>query len=665
MNDHQYRPEIDGLRAVAVLSVVLFHAFPDTLSGGFVGVDIFFVISGFLICSIIARSVSAGSFSLLDFYERRARRILPALVAVMVVVLGASYVVLLPDAFAELGKSAVAASLFVANFFFWTSEGDYFGGSAEYAPLLHTWSLGVEEQFYIVAPLVLYATIRWKGKPAAFWTVLALSCVSLCISVAFSRDDAATSFYLPLTRVHELGIGALIALAPNTPALNRGVREALGLTGLTMMGLAIFLYDSSTIFPGAAALLPCTGAGLVIFAARQDTLSGRLLSLRPVVFVGLLSYSLYLWHWPLLVLARHYTASLHLEPSVTFICIAASFVLAFLSLKYIETPFRVRSLAPNRRAMLMLSASAICAVVIAGTTIAVRDGMPDRLSPEIRHIADVEALREMPENVICTQRDGFTNCENAVVVSGTRSEVIFVGDSHVRAIGPTVLDALAARNIAATSLWKEGCPPLPGVYRTSVGSTDRECPRLTEQLLSTLDANPEIRIVAVHARWALYGAGERLSGEPGGSVFLTKAGSELNFERGKNFAILQSKMASLVDEVTRRGRHLIVVGSVPEVGWDVPKVLASNRRFGLTLPAPQDAGFFGAEDRGRTDAWIENMLADRPDATFFPVVPIFCAPTCQIWDGETPYYSDSNHLSWRGAQIFSEPAAKEIEALLQ
>jgi peptidoglycan/LPS O-acetylase OafA/YrhL len=654
MSDLKYRPEIDGLRAIAVMSVVLFHAVPQSLPGGYVGVDIFFVISGYLICSIIAKAVSEGRFSLIGFYERRARRILPPLVLVMVVALVAGYFIMLPDDFEELGASATAASFFAANFYFWKEASYYFSGANEYAPLLHTWSLGVEEQFYIVAPLVLGFTIRRHGKRGAFLAVLVISVISLGVSIAFSRDYASMSFYLPLTRTYELGIGALIALAPKVRLERQMQREALSTLGLAMMAAAIFLYDSSTTFPGAAALLPCVGAGLVILAADRDTLAGRLLSLGPIVFVGLVSYSFYLWHWPVLAFARYSMSGTHLPLLIALICIATAFLMAILSLKFVETPFRSRTVVRTNRAMFTVSGGALAVVVLAGTTAFVSDGSPNRFSDDERFLINVEAERNLPDGINCEYEDGVRLCTNSLTAQGEAPTVVFIGDSHARASAPFVLDALAKQDVPAISLSRGGCPPVPDLYRTSGGNTDRNCPTLTQQLLSNLDAYPQVRVVVIHARWALYGTGERQTLEAGGPVFVSEADDDLNLDPLRNLAILQSRLALLTDEISNRNLRLMIVGSVPEIGWDVPRALTMYARFGLDLPAlPNDAAF-GPDTRGRTDAWLESFAEARTDLTYVSVVSTFCKPICEVRDGLVPYYSDGNHLSWRGAEIFSQ-----------
>ncbi|MEE4188379.1 MAG: acyltransferase family protein [Roseobacter sp.] len=567
---------------------------------------------------------------------------------------------MLPEAFADLGASAIATSLFGANFYFWQTASDYFSGQAEYAPLLHTWSLGVEEQFYIIAPLVLYASIRWKGRSGAFWTILALSLASLAISIAYSREYASEAFYLPLTRTYELGIGALLALAPVVQMPRRALREIFAAAGLTMIAYAVMFFDASTVFPGSAALVPCIGAGLVIFAAKSDTLVGRALSLGPMVFVGLLSYSLYLWHWPILVLARHYTASLHLPPLVVSGCIGVAFVMSIFSLRYVETPFRHRSLAASKRSMFTASGAALTATIAAGAVVFSSEGVPTRLSPEARHIVGTATNLNRPASIDCTQQSGITFCRNTLVASGKSAEVLFVGDSHVRASAPFALDALAKQGVAARAIWREGCPPIPDIYRTSRGSTDRNCPDLAQKLLSELDANPEIRIVIVHARWSLYGSGERIGQEPGGPVFLTPAGSDLNLDLQHNATILQKQLSALFGELSERGQTVIVIGSVPEIGWSVPEVLISNIRFGMSLPDRPNAAFFGPDKRGKFDAEIARMARDRPNVYYASAFETFCSPVCEIWDGATPYYSDTNHLSWRGAEILSELVVDEV-----
>lgn len=343
-----YRPDIDGLRAVAVTIVVFFHAFPEALPGGFVGVDIFFVISGFLISGIVFDEVRDGTFSISRFYARRVRRIFPALMLVIGATAAAAWFILLPAAFAHFGKQAVASALFATNFFFWFQSG-YFSPDANSFPLLHLWSLGVEEQFYIVWPLlvVLFANPKRWIRAA-----LIIGSASFALSVVLA-DHRELDFYLPLTRAWELVAGAALAwlerrvsAAKNIPAPDLAI--AAGLFAIIASAFAI---DSKTDYPSWRAALPVAGAMLVIAAGAQSRLAQLAFSNRAAVFTGLISYPLYLWHWPILVLA----ASAKFMPLTALergLAVVAAYAVAAATYRFIEIPVRAKRATPALTAIL-------------------------------------------------------------------------------------------------------------------------------------------------------------------------------------------------------------------------------------------------------------------------------------------------------------------------
>lgn len=348
-----YRPEIDGLRAIAVLPVIFFHAGIYGFGGGYVGVDVFFVISGFLITNLLIADIEAGELSLLDFYERRARRILPALFFVMICSVPIGWIVLTPDYQSELVSSISAAATFTANFFFLTHSG-YFDTAAELQPMLHTWSLAVEEQFYIFFPLILIGLTAISVRQVS-WTLGALALMSFCLAVYLVEHDPPMAFYLLPTRTWELLVGAIAAIL-----MRRGLFETSKLTadlgsmfGLFMIAIAVISFDHQTTIPGIPTLLPVFGTALVLSFATKGTLVARLLSLPPIVGVGLISYSAYLWHNPLLVFLRHQR---FFEPEFVHrgAAIALSLILAWLTWRLVESPFRDRSRTSKRNLVLTL-----------------------------------------------------------------------------------------------------------------------------------------------------------------------------------------------------------------------------------------------------------------------------------------------------------------------
>ncbi|HEY3487123.1 MAG TPA: acyltransferase, partial [Gammaproteobacteria bacterium] len=335
-----YRREIDGLRALAVLPVILFHAGFETFSGGFVGVDVFFVISGYLITTIILAELEQGKFSIVNFYERRARRILPALFLVMLVCIPFAWLWLLPSDMKDFSQSLVAVSVFASNILFWRESG-YFDTAAELKPLLHTWSLAAEEQYYVLFPLFLI--LFWKlGKR---WILVLLGLVfvaSFAVAQWAAYAEPTAAFYLLPTRGWELLIGAFAAFylsRVNRKDFGKGLSEVSGWLGVALIFYAVFAYSKATAFPGSYALVPTLGAVLVILFATQQTVVGKFIGNKAFVGIGLISYSAYLWHQPLFAFARHRSL---FEPShIVFLSLSAlALVLAYFSWRFVEAPFR-------------------------------------------------------------------------------------------------------------------------------------------------------------------------------------------------------------------------------------------------------------------------------------------------------------------------------------
>ncbi len=384
-----YRPDIDGLRAVAVLLVVFDHLQLHALRGGYVGVDVFFVISGYLIGAILIAEMAAGRFSILDFYERRVRRIFPALLVVLSVCLLFTLFLFTPSELSAFVKTMLTALAFSSNYTFWRQAG-YFEIASNFKPLLHTWSLAVEEQFYIVFPLLLAAIHRWwpQRLRAVLW---AMAVLSFGLAVWQVQRSASTAFFLAPYRAWEFLLGVLLAqgaFPAIRAALWRNVWAAVGLAGILLPG---FFYTAQTPFPGWAALPPCLGAVLFIAAGDQgESWAGRALSTRPIVFVGLISYSLYLCHWPVIVFQNTnrlflpvFRSDWHLKAVLLF----ASLVLGALSWRLVEAPFRKGRLRPARRPLFLLCGSATLVLVAAGGSVLAARGLPGRLSAQQQQVA--------------------------------------------------------------------------------------------------------------------------------------------------------------------------------------------------------------------------------------------------------------------------------------
>ncbi len=436
-----YRPEIDGLRALAVLAVVFFHA-DISFPGGYVGVDVFFVISGYLITSLILKDLRNGKFSIVDFWERRVRRIFPALFVTVcaTLLLGSIFI---PHDYKVLGQSAIFQSIALANVYFWRTSG-YFAGAAEIKPLLHTWSLAVEEQFYFFLPFLLLLVFRTKvvrKERMVLALLLLVSAASFALAVVLLPFKQEAVFFLLPTRAWELLAGSLAALVPFRVVPDRKwLREGCGLIGLAAIIIPYFEYSRHIPFPGLAALPPVLGAVLFILAntPRPDgtpalTSSGRLFAAKPVVFIGLISYSLYLWHWPIIVFGKYWFAGQPVSDWFKAGLIVLMLVAAVLSWRFVETPFRLRKVAASRRTIFTFGLAGTVLMIAAGGALSAGNGFPQRFSPLV--VANSNAAGDKPSD-----KGGrkFGRVEDGVPL-----KVLLWGDSHAGCVA-IALDRICA-----------------------------------------------------------------------------------------------------------------------------------------------------------------------------------------------------------------------------
>lgn len=645
----RHRPDIDGLRAVAVLPVLLFHGGVPGFAGGFVGVDVFFVISGYLISSIILEDLYAGRFSLLMFYERRVRRIIPALFAMLLVAMALGTLLLLPEDLMNLGQSAAAAALSLSNLLFWHETG-YFDTAAEYKPLLHTWSLGVEEQFYILFPLILSLLFRGSRRVA-----LAMLGLAALLSLALAElGPRAAAFYLAPSRAWELLLGAFLALGVVPAPARKGMRDALSLAGLGLIAWSVVRLSPDTWFPGLAALPPCLGAALVIYAGASGTsLGGRLLSFAPLVFVGLISYSLYLWHWPLLVFARSYAAR-DLTTLEAAAVLALSGVVAALSWRWIERPFRGRRSVLSRPRLFATTGAVAAATVAAGLALHLSHGLPGRLPTSAMRLAD--GVRERAAGAGCAspslQAIQRADLCHIGAEAGTRVTFLLWGDSHAGMLR-TALSSVAART-GRTGLFagSPGCPPLLDLDVLTPGGADREpCREINGAVMRMALRQAEIDTVVLAAHWSLYATGVRLSQPDGRRVRLLDARAAGDVSPA-NEAAFQRGLRRTVETLAAAGKRVVLVGPVPEVEASVPWTLGLAAWRGQEVDIRPSRSEFEA----RNHATLSTMLRLSglgPVTVLHPESVLCDASRCRVEEGGRTLYSDDNHLSVSGATSLS------------
>lgn len=462
----KYRPDVDGLRAVAVLAVVFYHLGIEKFPNGYVGVDIFYVISGYLITSLLARDLAEGKFSLVSFYERRMRRIFPALFTVLFFSIVAAAVLLDTQEMTAFGKSLLTTTLFISNFYFWHSAmpQGYFDTEVRSPVLLHTWSLSVEEQFYLLFPLTLYVLFRWARKSLAAWLFL-LGVLSFGLNLWTTQHKPVIAFYWSIPRAWELLAGALLAVRALPLLRGRILREIAALLGLAMVLIAVSLPIQGIQFPGWFVLLPCLGTCLVIYAGEAGpSLVAKTLSFRPIVFVGVISYSLYLWHWPLIVFSRHlpFRLSFHEEIAVVLV---GSVAAAFLSFEFVERPFRGSGSRFSRRQIFAFgfATSAVCAAL--GWTAYRTHGLPVRydartsqlMAANLQRIDDYEACSNW-KSVIHSLND----VKSCTLGEQLPHKVLFWGDSHTEQLYPAVKELFNrgdTQNHGVVTAFADGCPP--------------------------------------------------------------------------------------------------------------------------------------------------------------------------------------------------------------
>ncbi len=650
-----YRRDIDGLRAVAVLAVVAFHVGLPGTSGGFVGVDVFFVISGFLITGLLAKEVAlTGTIALAAFYARRVRRLLPALAVVLLTTLALGALVLSPRDAATLARSGLATAAFVSNLFFSRAAGDYFAGETGRMPLLHTWSLAVEEQFYMVWPaLLLGVALSVRRRPGAFRSrTLAVLTLVVAASLLASWWGTArvplAAFYMTPFRAWEFGLGGLLALSGYV-ARRRWEGEALGLAGLAAIGASTVAFDSETPFPGLAALVPVLGTLAVIAGgSRGEGQVWRGLGSAPLVRIGQLSYSWYLWHWPLLTLGRIHALG---EPSRARDLALALLALALAELTYrlVEDPVRRRKpwLFASTRGSLAMGAA--ISVSLAGVAAA-------SLHQARSNVDDVDDAA--PINPGCNGFVARDQCTRGAW--GGSPGLVIWGDSHARRLA-SLVDAFATEGrLPMLQRTHIACPPLEGV--TSTGPNRRpnlSCSAFNRSVQEEIAGEARLHRVTgvvLAARWANYldnpdddRTETRRSLVAGGTV-LDHAGA---------VSALRTSLQRRVDGLSRAGLRVLIVADLPEFPWPVPEC--------VRLRGAAACGVARAEVetwRAEALAVLREVASGRENVRLFDAVEAFCSSErCESVIGGEVMYADRHHLTHRAAVSLLPRARSDLRWL--
>jgi peptidoglycan/LPS O-acetylase OafA/YrhL len=645
-----YRPDIDGVRAVAVSAVVVFHAFPRLLPGGFVGVDVFFVISGFLITQIVRGQIAGQSFSFLDFYERRIRRLFPALVVVVAATALAALIVLPPGDMKAFGRSIGPSMLFAANFHFSHKVG-YFAPPDDVRPLLHLWSLAVEEQFYLVWPLLLWLGARFS-KVGLNLALVAIVVTSLVGDEVMALRDPMTAFYFTPLRAWEPLIGAMLGMGWLAPFRARWLREAAAALGLAAIAGSVLLLNAATPFPGLAALPACLGAGLLLQTGRAGapTLIARVLTLRPVVYVGALAYSLYLWHWPVLTFLRLGSPT---EPPAWLMAggLVVSLGLAALTQRYVERPYRRRPVGGLSRRGLYASAFAALAVAaLCGEALAADEGLRWR-AHGFEALAD-QAERDLPQVKDCegASDEPGHRCDFGVLRPGG-PDLILWGDSQSITWEEGAADWASRRGLMGRVTSNPACAPVLGVDEHEADGKKNACIALNTRLLDQVRADPNLKYILIVARLPLYEKGPDVD-HP--SIYLTAVGGRRDPARFHD--LLAGGLTRFVDAITAAGPpglKILILEPTPEFAVNPPR--CAERA--VLVGRDPTACLMGARPPmiARQAASVEILQAlarTHPDVRLLNVNDTLCqGDVCHAEIGGRIVYRDADHLTATGGRL--------------
>jgi peptidoglycan/LPS O-acetylase OafA/YrhL len=615
----KHRNDIDGLRAIAVLPVIAFHyGMTKVAPGGFIGVDVFFVISGYLITGILHAQMKAGTYSLLNFYERRIRRIFPALFAMFAFCGVCSFALNFPSEAADIGHSIAASIIFLSNVLFFYSSG-YFDQKMEFNPVLHTWSLSVEEQFYIFFPLLLLALRSLKHSTRVL-VLCSIGLMSFTYSVWMVQVNPTAAFYLVQFRAWELLIGSLLAIGAVPSIKHQFYAEALGIAGLAMIIASVMCMSKETPFPGLAALLPCIGTAAILHSgARASTLVGSLLSKNPIRFIGQISYSLYLWHWPLWVFYR-----LDHEPNLwsKLGLMGACGLMAFLSWRFIEKPFRRQSDTRHGRQTVMAAGT----VMVSGITVALLLGpVSASLWKDLDHTERTLVYTRYDADGVmrvgtCFLTSGFNDFalyrkDKCLRLKPNRRNFLLMGDSHAAHLWPGLIANHPDINFLQATA--SGCRPV-------VGTTgQKRCTDLREFILRDFLPHHHVDGIILSANWV--------------------ESDVRNIEA--TTAILNPY-----------AKQIAVFGPIVEYDQALPRILARAKQTNEVHFASKHHKL----DQGRIDHLLAAALQGK-NVKYFSVYRALCSPQCVVRvDGNIPIQFDSAHLTREGSVFLMSKLGAEL-----
>ncbi|MES2625610.1 MAG: acyltransferase family protein [Pseudomonadota bacterium] len=623
----KYRADIDGLRAIAVLSVVFFHAFPRQLAGGYLGVDIFFVISGYLISSIIFKGLEHGTFSIADFYGRRIRRIFPALFLVLASCYLLGWFVLFEDEYKQLGRNIAGGTSFISNFILWSDSG-YFDQSSELKPLLHLWSLAIEEQFYLIWPMLLWFAYTRKTNLLLITLVIAVG--SFAFNVYEVRLDRVAAFYSPLTRFWELLAGAVLAYLNLQVSIKSGLRLSLhnslifqnvkSASGFLLLGLGLLVLDGDSAFPGWLALFPVIGATLIISAGPDAWLNRNVLASKLFVSIGLISYPLYLWHWPLLSYMRIVEGA-ELSFTIRLFIVALSITLAWMTYAFLEKPLRS---VKYRQPLTLSLFSLMLGIGIVGFITMREEGIQSRRIAVISSEISSARLDHQSSEPLFT--DGRIDETNNRFEGESSDVVLFVGDSlmghYLPRLKELYKDPAKLPHYSSVFLARDGCRPVP--FGEKINSAGKQCDEYYRAVIE-LAKSANVKKIVLSANWEL--------------VFSDESYSDNSSTFGADLF-----------ELNEMGKKVLFISMAPHSSRLNPMVLAKQLRLGAFL---SNISLIKDQWIKRADFEVLNEnfprlveFSTKVGASVINPLDYFCTQEeCPIVLGGKPLYSDNFHIT--------------------
>jgi peptidoglycan/LPS O-acetylase OafA/YrhL len=648
-----YRLEIDGLRAIAVTSVVLYHFGLPGLGGGFVGVDVFFVISGFLIGGILWTELTrTGHIDLKAFFLRRIRRLAPAFFAMVIATTVVAYWVLLPFEFRDYGKSLIAATAWLSNVQFFREAG-YFDVASESKILLHTWSLAVEEQFYIVLPLLLLL-LKHASKQLVIGVLVTVWAVSLIASLLMMRHSPTASFFLFPFRAWEMLSGVLLALWGLEKRASWSHGPMYSWLGLILVLSACVFIRPGADFPGWQAMWPVTGSLLLLMNGKDENAVNRALSARIPVFVGLISYSLYLWHWPVFTLSTYWNGR-SLGPLESMAWLLVAIVLSIAAWRWIERPARQ---SVSNGSLISGFALLVGLSLAMGGWAYMSNGAPDRFGPPARTHVDASTSFFFDESRCTVPDDGpFKGIEVCSVGPAGEPEVLFWGDSHLRAMMGGVDRAAQEAQTPALVIWNAGCPPLFGLTKRESATTaaqDAGCLNDNQRLFEGLGAMQPLRSIVLIGRWTYYASGTGVGVDAHNRIqLMAEPGFDASSE--DQIDLYEAAWTKTIEKLQSHAERVHVVRQVPEMPRYVSREIARKLAYGQI--SSDEVSVFLTVDRQELDQRVD--LAERPllrlhqqgDIGWIDTWPLLCKPDCQVVQDGVSMYFDNNHVNIAGADL--------------